>query len=225
MLNKQKGNMYPWVTHTWNPIKGKCPYQCSYCYYQNNPCFKSKIGKLRLDEKALKDNLSEGNFVFVGSSCDMFAQEVKTDWILDVLNHCNLYNNTYLFQSKNTMRMAELINYFPNNFIAGTTIETNRYYEIGNAPNRMQRFLWIEEIRCNNFDVMVSIEPILDFDLDIIVNWIKRIHPKSVSIGADSQNHHLPEPSPEKVEALIKELSKFTEVKVKDNLKRLRKNN
>ena len=24
MLNEQKGNMYGFVTHTWNPIKGKC---------------------------------------------------------------------------------------------------------------------------------------------------------------------------------------------------------
>lgn len=26
-LTKSKGNMYPWVTHTWNPIKG-CGYAC-----------------------------------------------------------------------------------------------------------------------------------------------------------------------------------------------------
>jgi len=25
-LNKQKGNMYGFVTHTWNVIKGKCPH-------------------------------------------------------------------------------------------------------------------------------------------------------------------------------------------------------
>jgi len=25
MLNEVKGNMYGWVTHTWNTIKGKCP--------------------------------------------------------------------------------------------------------------------------------------------------------------------------------------------------------
>src|SRR3990167_1900105 len=31
MLNKQKGNMYGFVTHTWNPIKGKCSHNCSYC--------------------------------------------------------------------------------------------------------------------------------------------------------------------------------------------------
>lgn len=25
-LNKAKGNMYEFITHTWNPIKGKCPH-------------------------------------------------------------------------------------------------------------------------------------------------------------------------------------------------------
>ena len=31
-LNKQNGNMYPWVTHTWNPLIGECPHRCKYCY-------------------------------------------------------------------------------------------------------------------------------------------------------------------------------------------------
>ena len=68
---------------------------------------------------------------------------------------------------------------------------------------------------------MVTIEPIIDFDLNIIVDWIKRIKPKWVNIGADSKGHKLPEPSKEKIEALIKELKKFTEVRIKPNLNRL----
>lgn len=35
-MNKSKGNMYPWVTHTWNPIKGICPHQCSYLFQSKN---------------------------------------------------------------------------------------------------------------------------------------------------------------------------------------------
>jgi DNA repair photolyase len=35
-LNPSKGNMYPFVTHTWNPIRGKCPHDCSYCYMKND---------------------------------------------------------------------------------------------------------------------------------------------------------------------------------------------
>ena len=30
--------MYEFVTHTWNPIKGKCYHDCSYCYMKKiNP--------------------------------------------------------------------------------------------------------------------------------------------------------------------------------------------
>jgi hypothetical protein len=36
-------------------------------------------------------------------------------------------------------------------------------------------------------------------------------------------NNHLPEPSPEKIAALIKALQPFTKVNLKDNLKRLYK--
>jgi len=52
---------------------------------------------------------------------------------------------------------------------------------------------------------------------------MKQVKPKWVNIGADSKNHQLLEPSKEKVSALIKELQKFTKVKIKDNLKRLNK--
>ena len=69
---------------------------------------------------------------------------------------------------------------------------------------------------------MVSIEPIMDFDVDSMVDGINYIMPEFVSIGADSKGHNLPEPTSDKVNALIEELSKFTEVKIKDNLKRLR---
>ena len=34
-LNVAKGNMYGFITHTWNPIKGHCYHQCSYCYMNN----------------------------------------------------------------------------------------------------------------------------------------------------------------------------------------------
>ena len=46
---KQGSNMYPWVTHTWNVIKGKCPHDCSYCYMKRFP-----QPELHFDEKELK---------------------------------------------------------------------------------------------------------------------------------------------------------------------------
>lgn len=39
-LTKSRGNMYPFVTHTWNAIKGMCFHDCPYCYMKNSMvCF------------------------------------------------------------------------------------------------------------------------------------------------------------------------------------------
>ena len=219
MLNKSKGQMYPWVTHTWNIIKGKCPHDCSYCYMKRYP-----QKELHFDEKELKTNLGTGNFIFVGSSCDMWANvapdnRVMGRWVADVLNHCICYEdgNKYLFQSKNPVRFLGYS--FPENTILGTTIESNRYYpEVSKAPAPLERKLALHYL---DLTLMVSIEPIMDFDLDVMGNWMREIKPEFISIGADSGNNNLPEPPVGKVKALIEELQNITEVKIKDNLKRL----
>ena len=66
-------------------------------------------------------------------------------------------------------------------------------------------------------------EPILDFDLDEFIEMIKEIKPTWVNIGADSKSHGLPEPTPEKIKKLIEGLKNITEIKLKDNFKRLEK--
>ena len=72
-LTKSKGNMYPWVTHTWNPIKG-CGYACPYCYVKS---MKERYGydnTVRLDEKELSTNLGKDRTIFVGSMGDMWGR-------------------------------------------------------------------------------------------------------------------------------------------------------
>jgi len=201
VLNKQKGNMYGFVTHTWNPIKGKCSHDCSYCYMK---VWKQK--PIHLVEKELKDNLSQDNFIFVGSSTDMFAEDVPSEWIQKVLSHCNKYpNNKYLLQTKNTKRFGEFVGSYPFNSILGTTLESNRsYIQFSKSPDIGER---ISYMKWDN--TMVTIEPIMDFDLIPFIQIIKQIKPKWVNVGADSKGHHLPEPSKEQVLLLIKELKKF----------------
>lgn len=215
-LNKQKGNMYPFVTHTLNFIKGKCPHDCSYCYMKiyHQP-------ELHLDVREFKTNLGHHNFIFVGSSCDMWAEAIPNEWIAWALKHCrdNDAYNKYLFQTKNPARFEKWLGMFPDDIILGTTIETNRiYHHISQAPNSLNRKKAMVELPLLK---MVSIEPIIDFDLDDMVRWIKDIAPEFVSIGADSKGHKLPEPPAEKVQRLVEELQGFTTVKIKGNLKRL----
>ena len=219
-LNLSKGNMYPFVTHTWNTIKGRCPHGCSYCYMK-------RFGKqkpIRFDEVELKTDLGKGNFIFIGSSCDMWAEDVPEEWILNTLKICAQYPNKYLFQSKNPIRMFKMrwaLTFFDSVF--GTTIETNRHYsQMGNAPQVKDRAIFLGFLSNKEFKTMVTIEPIIDFDVDELINLIALCNPEWVNIGADSQNSGLPEPSASKINELIKNLRRANiEVKIKDNLKRL----
>jgi hypothetical protein len=70
-------------------------------------------------------------------------------------------------------------------------------------------------------DKYITIEPIMDFDLESFISMIELIKPVQVNIGADSGNNGLPEPPKEKILALIKRLEQFTTIHNKTNLKRL----
>ena len=69
--------------------------------------------------------------------------------------------------------------------------------------------MWVViSIVVNHDKKMVTIEPILDFDLDVMVKWVKEINPVVVWLGFDSKNNHLPEPSIEKFNRFHKALKK-----------------
>lgn len=227
-LNPVKGNMYSFLNdypengsnrgYTWNAIKGKCPHDCSYC-------FMKRFGEqkpLRLDRKEFKTDLGKDNFIFVGSSCDMWANDVPASWVLVTLSHCRNYDNTYLFQSKNPQRMESFRNPVPAFSVLGTTIETNRSYpQMGLSPRPRQRAETIGRLAAH-FKTMATIEPIMDFSVKHLSELICMCRPEWVNIGADSKGHGLPEPSGDKIRKLIDSLrSNGIEVKIKSNLKRL----
>ncbi len=216
MLRKSTGNMYDWITHTWNPIKGKCPHDCSYCYMKRW----GEQQPLRLDEKELKTDLGSGNYIFVGSSTDMFANAMVAHWVESVLRKMRKHDNRYLLQSKNPKGFYWLRHEMPKDTGVCTTIETNRWYPeiMRESLDPAHRAYWITKIEKPCY---VTIEPIMDFDTVKMVELIKMCEPRQVNIGADSGNHKLPEPSKEKTLELIYELSKFTEVKLKSNLRRI----
>ena len=112
-LNKSTGNMYDFITHTWNTIKGECPHGCSYCYMKRW----GKQPPLHFDEKELKTDLGKNNFIFVGSSCDMFADGVDYFWKEQTLDHCLKYTeNKYLLQTKSPDRLFTFLNKMKDNF-------------------------------------------------------------------------------------------------------------
>ena len=222
-LNKSTGNMYNFITHTWNTIKGECPHGCSYCYMKRW----GKQPPLHFDEKELKTDLGEGNFIFVGSSCDMFAEKVPFDWVHKTLEHCKKHpENEYLLQTKNPDKLAMFFQMLLNEYFSlCTTLETNRTYRaiMNTSPSILDRVLSFAKIPAER--KYITVEPIMDFDLPEFITMIKHCNPRKVSIGADSspKRNKLPDPPREKILELIAELEEFTTVVQKKNLKRLLK--
>jgi hypothetical protein len=174
---------------------------------------------IHFDEKELKTCLGRDNFIFVGSSNDMFADGVQRDWVERTLNHCRIQPNSYLFQSKNTYNFTKYFDVMPEKTVLCTTIETNRYYKdiMGNCKSPQDRACGFRSI--TKYKKLVTCEPLMDFDLEQIVELIKMCGAEQVNLGCDSGNNHLPEPSAEKILQLIEELQKFTVIHKKNNLK------
>ena len=64
-LVKAQGNMYPFVSHTWNPIKGRCLHNCPYCYVKSSRAKRYYKEDPYLSEKELKVNLGKNNYIFI----------------------------------------------------------------------------------------------------------------------------------------------------------------
>ena len=229
--------MYQWA-QPWNPLGGECPHKCSYCSTKTMMRFPEVrykySGQLRLFSDLYKLP-NKSRTIFVAAQNDLFADKVPSKYIKQVLSECNKHSqHTYLFQTKNPVRFLEEGFTYPYHSIFCTTIETNRQYpQMGNAPSTKERAIAMNDVYHEldsriehlglDWSFQVTIEPIMDFDLEEMVYLIETCLPDKVNIGADSKHNHLPEPSKEKLLALIDELKKFTVIDRKSNLERLLK--
>jgi len=160
-------------------------------------------------------------FIFTVDLVDWYW--LKPEWRRAILECIEkMPDRDFLIQSKNPYCFLE--DEFPSNVILGTTIETNRddlYCEnkISKAPPPSIRFLGIRSLQHPR--KMITIEPILDFDLDKFVDLIFWCKPDlfRVYIGYDShpKENKLPEPPLSKTKELIKKLAWFLDlIEVKD---------
>jgi DNA repair photolyase len=219
-VRKSKGNMYEWVSHTWSPLVG-CGHQCSYCYvrkYKNLP----ETPVLKEDDFP---DLGMGRTIFVGHMTDMFCDAARAEDVQRVLAHTVKFPlNIYVFQTKNLQRLMAMgaTNQLPEWRIIGTTVETNRadvLAKLSKAPPPLHRTQWLASIPSRTF---LTVEPILDFDVDEFTQMIAATHPEFINIGADSKGHGLPEPSREKLLAFIDALGRAgVKIHKKVNLARI----
>lgn len=214
-MNKSKGFMYSYVDKTYNPIKGECQHLCAYCFML---AMRRRFGQnptLRLDEKELKMSLGSGNFIFVGSSTDEFAENVPSEWINRVLDHLYKFpDNIYQLQSKNPARFLEFLShplFQKSKTVFCTTLESDiDYQNVSQAPSIKDRVAAMQALSVCGFKTMVTVEPIMAFSSPTrFADIIASVNPVQVNIGFNtSRDVALPEPSKIEFDALIIELEK-----------------
>jgi len=187
---------------------------------QKHNCIKCYNYEPHFHPERLKQSLPRtygDEFIWVASSGDISFITLPN--MLKILRKIDEYpNRTFFFQTKNPRFFYDYN--FPDNVMLGVTLESNRNYpSISNAPSQFTRYL--DFLGLSFEKKIITIEPILNFSLNIFVRWIKDIKPIRVYIGYDTKKSNLIEPSLKKTLELCEELSKFTKVKTKLLRKRL----
>ena len=217
--------MFKTVTRTWNPFTG-CGFDCVYCWARDlalgklahTPRYSEAKFKPTFHVAELDKTFKCGVFVFITDMGDIsFATWHQLHSILKVIEKYPETN--FLLQTKDPgMFLNGLI--WPENIYHGATIETNRKIDCSKAPHPISRYHSFAVN--NNPHKFLSIEPIMDFDLEVFASWVLDINPEIVEIGADNYRHELPEPSWYKVQSLMDILEKgYIKVVEKDGLRRL----
>ena len=220
--------MYLFIDGTWNPIKGLCPFLCTYCYMLGIYKRFKQNTTMRLDQKELQTKLGSDNFIFIGSSTDMWSYPVESSWIAQVLDRCFQYpDNKYLFQSKSPKRFLEFLDHplmgLKEQLVFATTIETNRDISaFSKADSIEERVAAMTRLRELGYQVMITVEPVMQFDFAELVAMLRQVAPFQVNIGSNSNKAvKLPEPTRDELVALIGELKTFTNVHLKSNSDRI----
>ena len=202
---------------TWNPVIG-CLHNCSYCWAKRFAF--ERLGNTEKYKEGFAPKLAESElnkhfrkqFVFVSDMGDLFGDWVPKEWILRVIAATrNSPSSDFLFLTKNPSRYKDFTSVCRDNIILGATIETNRLYNFSKAPSVTERAKAMIDLQYSK--KFISVEPIMDFDIETFVEWIERIAPIHVSVGYDNWNNRLPEPSLSMTKRLIERLNEFTEVR------------
>ena len=120
-----------WCDYTINPVKGKCPMGCSYCYarrmydrFKWNP-------EIRWYPPAfdLLDKLKKPSRIFVGSTMELFHPSLPENWMEYNLGIVKKYpQHTFIFLTKcpeNLHRWSP----FPANAYVGVSVTNQGQYE------------------------------------------------------------------------------------------------
>lgn len=215
-------NMYELSVMQWNPFVG-CEYNCKYCEksfqaplkrFSNCPECNKYIPHNHPERltKSLK-NTKYMYYIFTCSTGDISFCD--TEYLNEIIHRIeNEKDKTFLIQSKNPLTFNRVK--FPKNVILGTTIETNKddiVKQYSDAPAPSKRY--VDFVTVKHPLKMVTMEPIMKFDEQVILRWMQDIDPMVIWMGYDSKNTGLPSPSIDEFKSMFWELSKHFNVFLK----------
>ena len=209
-VSRPTQNMYAASQEQWNPYVG-CNFDCAYCMTsfqaqlkrQKHRClrcyrFEPHEHADRLDAPLPRTQFSE--FVFTCSNGDVAF--CRTPYLRKIAARMKATPaTTFLLQSKNPKTFGRVE--WPGNVVLGTTIETNRdelCRAISKAPPPSSRIRDLAAI--DHRSKMLTLEPVMRFDLKVLLGWVERIQPAVVWLGFDSRRTDLPEPTRDEVREL-----------------------
>jgi hypothetical protein len=202
-------------TRSWNPFVG-CGFDCTYC----RPSFHrvlAMVGRTQHCEPCKTylphqhperlTRIPSDTAIFVCEDGDIaFADPKFMAQVFQKMRADNKKDRVWFIQSKDPKCLERYLPLLPENTYLATTLETNRdagYTKISKAPLPSERYRDFLDLRWPK--KMVTVEPVLDFDLPTFADWIESIRTAAVFIGFNSHPKAvpLPEPNKKKTWALI----------------------
>uniref|UniRef100_A0A6M3LBU7 DUF5131 family protein n=1 Tax=viral metagenome TaxID=1070528 RepID=A0A6M3LBU7_9ZZZZ len=111
-----------WADWSWNPIKGMCKNDCSYCYAKRIYKRFKLNSEVRFDEKELLRpyKLKKPSKIFVCSTHEIFGKWIPNEWIFKILKVAeDNPRHTFLFLTKKPNRYSSFD--YPKNCWLGVT--------------------------------------------------------------------------------------------------------
>jgi len=138
-----------WTDITRNPVKGKCPTACPYCYAREIYDKNKWDPTIRFRPEVLDDIPKKPCRVFVGSTIELF---LFPKWLPEIFERCRQHpEHTFIFLTKHPRELPRW-SPFPDNCEVGVTV-TDR-------EAAHQAFFYVPLIRAKT--KFLSLEPLLD---------------------------------------------------------------
>ena len=202
---KERTWLYPFKyedTKSWNPFVG-CGFDCTYCYLQDVLPWQGRTQHCELCKANIPhehperlNRIKNAKVLFVSSLGELaFCKHEYMLKIIEAIKRKNSKERIWILQSKAPRMFQKYLNLLPSNVLLDTTLETNRNIpNITKAPMPKTRYEDFLKLEWENKGV--TVEPIIDFDLEPFADMLIKINPKVVYLGFNSTPKKTPIPEP-----------------------------